>query len=409
MEVINIIPEPIEVNNIKKHKESICPVCRSTNTNVFLNITGVPVHCNLLWETNEDALKAPRSDIILIFCNDCEHIFNSAFDPSLMEYTQQYENSLHFSSVFQGYARELADRLIETYDLHGKSIIEIGCGKGDFLKLICVGGANRGVGFDSSYENVGGTISPDSDITFVKDFYSERYLDYKSDFICCRQVLEHIQYPCDFLTELRKIIGVNDTIVFFEVPNVDYTLNDHGIWDLIYEHRSFFSKNSLACLFNLCGFSICNLTESYNGQFLCIEALPDKSTPHSNNECIANMKMNSDIAKFTEIFWSEIEDWKAKLMTIGQSGQRAVLWGAGSKGVTFLNMVGGRNQIEYVIDINTRKHGKYIPGTGQKIVSPEFLREYRPDIAIVMNPIYKNEIQQTLDQLGLSTRLMLVL
>jgi len=69
----------------------------------------------------------------------------------------------------------------------------------------------------------------------------------------------------------------------------------------------------------------------------------------------------------------------------------------------------GRNQIEYVIDINTRKHGKFIPGTGQKIVPPEFLREYRPDVAIVMNPIYKNEIQQTLDQLGLSTQLMLVL
>lgn len=397
------------INNIIKRKERVCPVCISSNINVFLDIPRVPVHCNLLWETSDDALNAPRSDIILMFCEDCEHIFNSAFDPALMEYTQQYENSLHFSPFFQGYARELADRLIDTYDLHGKSIIEIGCGKGDFLKLICVGGGNRGVGFDSSYENVGGTISPDLDITFVKDFYSERYLNYKSDFICCRQVLEHIQYPYDFLTAIRKMIGNNDTIVFFEVPNVDYTLKDHGIWDLIYEHRSFFSKNSLACLFKSCGFSICNLTETYMGQFLCIEAVPDKSTSNTNTECLANMKTNPDIDKFTEIFWSEIEEWKEKLKNLEQSGHRAVLWGAGSKGVTFLNMVGCRNQIEYVIDINTRKHGKYIPGTGQKIVSPEFLPEYMPHVAILMNPIYKNEIQQTLDDLGLKTRLMLVL
>ena len=68
------------------------------------------------------------------------------------------------------------------------------------------------------------------------------------------------------------------------------------------------------------------------------------------------------------------------------------MWGAGSKGVTFLNMIDSRYQIEYVIDINPRKHGKYIPGTGQKIVSPEFLREYIPDIVIVMNLIYENEI-----------------
>jgi len=397
------------VNNKNTRKESKCPVCRTSNTNVFLEIPKVPVHCNLLWETRDDAISAPRSDIILVFCENCEHIFNYAFDPDLMEYTQQYENSLHFSPVFQGYAKELADRLIETYNLHGKSIIEIGCGKGEFLKLLCERGENQGVGFDSSYENVGEAISPDLDITFVKDFYSERYLNYKSDFICCRQVLEHIQYPCDFLIDLRKMIGDNRTIVFFEVPNVDYTLKDLGIWDLIYEHRSFFSKNSLANLFNSCGFSIINLTETYKNQFLCIEAVPDKFPSHPNIECTASLTKKSDVRKFTEIFWSTIEAWKEKVKIFERSGQRAVLWGAGSKGVTFLNLIGGKDHIESVIDINPRKQGKYIPGTGQKILSPEFLREYRPDVVIVMNPIYKNEIQEILTNLGLSTRMMLVL
>jgi SAM-dependent methyltransferase len=325
-----------------------------------------------------------------------------------MEYTQQYENSLHFSPIFQDFAKELADRLIETYNLHGKSIIEIGCGKGDFLKLLCETGGNRGVGFDSSYENnIGETTRSDSEITFVKDFYSQRYMNYKSDFICCRQVLEHIESPFVFLTDLRKMIGDNGTIVFFEVPNVDYTLKDMGIWDLIYEHRSFFSRNSLSCLFNSCGFSICNLTQTYNGQFLSIEAVPATLSSNPKTDCAASMKMKSEVKKFTGIFWSAIQAWKEKIEMIEQSGQRVVLWGAGSKGVTFLNMIGSR--IEYVIDINPRKLEKYIPGTGQKILSPEFLREYRPDVVIVMNPIYKNEIQQTLDNLVLSTRLMLVL
>lgn len=396
------------MNNKNTRKENICPVCKSSNTDVFLDIPEVPVHCNLLWETSDDALKAPRSDIILMFCEDCEHIFNSAFDPDLMEYTQQYENSLHYSPFFQGYARELADRLIGTYDLHGKNIIEIGCGKGEFLKLLCEMGKNRGVGFDSSYENVGETISPGSDITFIKDFYSERYLDYRADFICCRQVLEHIQYPFEFLTDIRKMIGNNETILFFEVPNIDYTLKDLGIWDLIYEHRSFFGRNSLACLFNSCGFSICNLIETYNGQFLCIEAVPDSAPSNQNTGYCTSLKMKYDVREFTKIFWSTIEIWKTKLKMIERSGQRAVLWGAGSKGVTFLNMVDSINKIEYVIDMNPRKLGKYIPGTGQKILSPEFLREYRPDIVIVMNPIYKNEIQQILNNLGSSARLMLV-
>ncbi|HWQ95763.1 MAG TPA: class I SAM-dependent methyltransferase [Candidatus Methylomirabilis sp.] len=394
--------------NYNTRKESICPVCKSLNIKTFLEIPDVPVHCNLLWETGDDALCAPRSDIVLMFCEDCEHIFNSNFDPNLMEYTQQYENSLHFSPYFQGYAKELADRLIGTYNLHGKSIIEIGCGKGDFLKLLCETGGNRGVGFDSSYENVEEANSSDSEITFIKDFYSMRYLNYESDFICCRQVLEHIQYPYDFMTDLRKMIGSNDTIVFFEVPNVDYTLNHPGIWDLIYEHRSFFSKSSLAFLLKACGFSIYDLTETYNGQFLCIEAVPDNLPPDPNTECLDTVKMGYNVKKFAETFRATIETWQKKMKIMEQSGKKAILWGAGSKGVTFLNMVGKENQIKYVIDINPRKQGKYIPGTGQKILSPEFLREYRPDIAIVMNPIYKNEIQQTLDRSRLLTQLMFV-
>lgn len=399
--------ELIFVNNDNARKER-CPVCNSLKINIFLEIPEVPVHCNLLCETSDEALGIPRSEIILVLCEDCEHIFNYAFDLNLMEYTQKYENSLHFSPYFQDYAKELADRLINTYDLHGKRIIEIGCGKGEFLKLMCEMGGNRGIGFDSSYESAGEEINPESEIIFINDSFSEKYSHHKSDFISCRQVLEHIQYPHDFLTDIRKMIGNNDTRVFFEVPNVDYTLKELGIWDIIYEHRSFFSKNSLAYLFISCGFSICNLTESYKGQFLCIEAFPDKSSPNQNIGSLLEMKNGYNIKKFTETFWDKIKIWQNNLRMFKQMDHKAVLWGGGSKGVTFLNMIGGGNGIEYVIDINPRKHGKFIPGTAQKILSPEFLSKYRPDIVIVMNPIYKNEIQNIITELGLSTRLVFV-
>jgi hypothetical protein len=83
-----------------------------------------------------------------------------------------------------------------------------------------------------------------------------------------------------------------------------------------------------------------------------------------------------------------------------------VVWGGGSKGVTFLNMLKAQHQIEYVVDLNPRKQGKYVAGTGQKIVPPEFLWEYRPDIVIVMNPIYENEIRQMLNELAIEPILM---
>jgi SAM-dependent methyltransferase len=385
-------------------QESRCSVCNSPDMTVFFEIFQVPVYCNLLWSTRDEAIRAPKGDIRLGFCRGCGHIFNLAFNPGLMEYTQDYENSLHFSPRFQGYAESLAARLIERYDLHGKDIIEIGCGKGDFLRLLCELGDNRGVGFDPSYvpEPTGQAIA--EQVTFIQDFYSARYADYKADFICCRHVLEHIQFPRDFLTHVRHSIGDRlGVIVFFEVPNALFTLRDLGIWDLIYEHCSYFSASSLSRLFTSCGFDICSLTERYEGQFLCIEALPSEGlagSPHTPQDDLEGMAR--DVAAFADRYRSKVRVWRRNLEQIAYQGQQAVIWGAGSKGVTFLNALETQGQIVYAVDINPRKQGMYLAGTGQQVVSPEFLRDYQPDVVIVMNPIYDYEIRQTTEGLGLT-------
>ena len=85
-----------------------------------------------------------------------------------------------------------------------------------------------------------------------------------------------------------------------------------------------------------------------------------------------------------------------------------MVWGSGSKGVAFLSSLNVNDAIEYVVDINPYRQGKFMAGTGQRIVSPEFLQEYKPDVAIAMNPVYKSEIRQDLDRLGLSTTVLSV-
>jgi hypothetical protein len=85
--------------------------------------------------------------------------------------------------------------------------------------------------------------------------------------------------------------------------------------------------------------------------------------------------------------------------------ERPVIWGAGSKGVSFLTMLAVDSAIEYAVDVNPFKHGMFIAGTGQLIVAPEFLREYKPDLVVAMNPVYLDEIGRTLSALGVETRL----
>ena len=74
--------------------------------------------------------------------------------------------------------------------------------------------------------------------------------------------------------------------------------------------------------------------------------------------------------------------------------------------MAFLTTLKIQEEIEYAVDVNPHKHGTYMAGTGQKIIAPELLREYNPDVVIVMNPIYCNEIRQDLNKMGLTAELM---
>jgi hypothetical protein len=88
------------------------------------------------------------------------------------------------------------------------------------------------------------------------------------------------------------------------------------------------------------------------------------------------------------------------------TGKKIVVWGGGSKAVAFLATLGLREQIDYVVDINPHKHGKFIPGTGHEVKSPETLRSFQPDAVILMNPIYVNEVGGMLGEMGLSPRIL---
>ena len=113
------------------------------------------------------------------------------------------------------------------------------------------------------------------------------------------------------------------------------------------------------------------------------------------------------IKSFPENYKNKVETYRHKLEKMEAKRQSVVVWGAGSKGVTFLNTF--KNfEIEYVVDINPHKQGMYISGTGQKIMPPEFLKSYKPDVIIIMNPIYKKEILELTNKLGLNTNFLYV-
>ncbi len=385
-----------------------CTACGSENVSELLNIRDVPVHCNMPRQSYEDALRIARGDIRLGFCGDCGHLYNTVFDAGRVEYAPGYENCLLFSPRFERYSRSLAQRLIDQYALREKDVIEIACGSGEFLRLICELGNNRGVGFDPSHTSY--RTSDNLDITVIRDLYSQRYSHYEADLVICRQALEHIQYPLDFLLTLHDaLVKRGDCIVFFEVPNSLFTLKDLGVWDLIYEHCSYFCARSLAQVFFLSGFEVLEIFEAFDDQYLCVIARPTEGESRHIPSIMCNAE--NHIAKhtltFEQNYKEKVRSWSRRLKDITNKNERVVVWGAGSKGITFLNILRSAGGIKHVVDINPRKQGKFIAGTGQMIVSPEFLSRYQPDYIIAMNPIYRDEIDAFIVEKSLPSRLLM--
>jgi SAM-dependent methyltransferase len=384
----------------------ICPNCGAVDLSVFYELQGVPVHSVLLLQTREEALNYPKGDIALAFCETCGFITNAAFDPSLHEYSTGYEATQAFSPTFNEFHLNLANRLVEQHNLRGKEIIEIGCGQGEFLTLLCDLGGNCGIGFDPAYLE-GSSTSPD--VKIIKDFYSEKYSEIHADFICCKMTLEHIHQTAEFIKMIRRSVGdQRDSIVFFQVPDVTRILKECAFWDIYYEHSSYFCPGSLLYLFQNNGFEVIKLSNDYANQYLMIEARPINEINAGLNIIKGIEEFGEEIKISSRSFPERINYWRSYIDANKLKGKKVIVWGAGSKGVAFLSSLHIYTDIEFAVDINPNKEGTYMAGTGQRIVSPGFLRDYEPDIVLLMNPIYQTEVEQKLQSLGLYVEIIAV-
>jgi SAM-dependent methyltransferase len=299
---------------------------------------------------------------------------------------------------------DVAARLVDRYDLRNKHIVEIGCGAGYFLKLLAQKGGNVAVGIDPTVEQECVEEAGAGQVRFIRDFYSEQYANLPADFICCLSVFEHIWDPAGFLRMLRRIIGERGTPIYFEVFNALRAFTAGETWSIHYEQCNYFGLESYSSLFRRCGFRVLEADACYEeAQYLYVEAAPDGGDAGETGiEPEAADSLPAVVARFGERHREKMNTWTTRLRERAARGRRVVVWGSGGKGISFLNMLPTQDNIQYVVDINPDRQGRYIPGSAQKIVPPEFLVEYRPDAIILTNVLYEKEIKSQVAELGVT-------
>ena len=388
-----------------------CPACGEKTLDLFFGEDSVPQNSCLLMDDPESAANFPRGKLDIGFCSHCGFVSNAAFKPGSAEYSQRYEETQGFSPKFMAFAKELAEQWVEDYKLKDKTVLEIGCGKGEFLLEMVKAGTGKCIGIDPGVHPERINDPAAAKVEWIADFYDERYSHIDADVIICRHTLEHIPDVANFMQGIRKAIGDRtDTVVLFELPAIERVLTEIAFWDIYYEHCSYFSLGSLARLFRRTGFEVLELSKEYDDQYLLIAAKP--STIPAQGQALPEEDdmhaLQAGVKHFQSGYTALQKKWRDQLSEVRNSGSKVVIWGSGSKGVSFISNLNLGDELAAAVDINPHKWGKFMVGSNHRIVSPDELPKINPDLVVAMNPIYIEEIGKELDRLGINATLTAV-
>jgi hypothetical protein len=332
----------------------------------------LPVFQNRMFYTQAEARNCIKGDVVLVRDLESGLISNQAFRPELMEYNADYQNEQAFSSVFRTHLEKVSKIILKHFS--DQTLIEVGCGKGYFLEYLHAQGFQI-TGFDPTYEGTNPNVVR---ATFVPG------IGIKADGIILRHVLEHIQNPVGFLNQIREANGGRGKI-YIEVPCFDWICTHRAWFDIFYEHVNYFRISDFQRIFA----KVYESGHTFAGQYIYVVAdLATLTVPHLDK---------ADDFAFPSDFLDTLFNYAEMIRVSGAPNKRhSIIWGGASKGVIFsLLMERAGANIDFVIDINPAKQGKYLAATGIRVSSPaEALPQIKPGSTIfVMNGNYLPEIR----------------
>lgn len=335
----------------------------------------LPVFQNRMFHTAEEAQNCVKGDVVLVRDLETGLIFNQAFHPELLEYDNDYQNEQAVSPVFRAHLDEVTAIIAKYFG--EQTLIEVGCGKGYFLEHLNALGFKI-TGLDPTYEGASSNI--------FKEYFTPK-TGLSADGIILRHVLEHVQNPVQFLRNIADSNGGAGK-VYIEVPCFDWICEHRAWFDVFYEHVNYFRLSDFSRIFG----EVHEAGHIFGGQYLYVVAdLASLRMPLLNE---------SDEFEFPADFLDTVMLYAERIRAQDTDYMRkhpAIIWGGASKGVVFaLFTQRAGAHIDFVIDINPAKQGKYLAATGLQVCSPSDMLEQveQGSTIFVMNGNYLSEIKQ---------------
>jgi SAM-dependent methyltransferase len=314
-------------------------------------------------------------DLEVYQCSGCGLVQLSS-DP--VSYYRDVIRAAAFSEEMKSFRRKQFDDFVRSYNLHGKKVLEIGCGRGEYLSILRQSGVDA-YGLEHLEDSVEKCLKQDLNVLFGF-VESNRYKisHYPFDAFLMLNFLEHLPDPNATLRGIYNNMS-DDAVGLVEVPNFDMILRKKLFSEFMSDHLIYFTKDTLCTTLVINGFNVLECNETWHDYII---------------SAVVRKRQQLDISEFNKSK-SKLVNELNKYISLFED-KKVAIWGASHQAFAVMALANLSGKVKFVVDSAVFKQGKYTPATHIPIVAPETLNSDPVDAVIVMAASYSDEVAMIL-------------
>jgi SAM-dependent methyltransferase len=381
--------------------DAVCRLCSGSRLKLVLDLGLMPPSDRFL---TREQLSQPEKKfpLKLVFCPDCSLVQITETVPPELLFSDAYIYLSSASSELLKHSSDNVHELIKDRGLNqGSFVIEIASNDGYLLKNYVEKGIPV-IGIDPA--KYPAARAKAAGIPTLNAFFTEKIArqlkvqNKLANVVHANNVLAHVDDTNGFVKGIRTILK-DDGIAVIEVPYLKELVNNCEFDTIYHEHLCYFSVTALYKLFRRCGLFINKIKRLsiHGGSLRLYVSKVDRVDSSVDSLLEHECEEKIDQFAFYRDFSNRVQDIKHNLLNllreIKATGKRIVGYGAAAKGTILLNTIGiGPDIVEYIVDRNIHKQGRYVPGQQQPIYSPDRIMEDMPDYVLLLPWNFADEI-----------------
>jgi SAM-dependent methyltransferase len=387
-----------------------CRHCDKELVNTFIDLGSSPPS-NAYLKREAINFTEKYYPLKVLVCHDCWLVQTEDFVGASEMFSEDYAYYSSYSSTWLDHAKKYVNLVISKFNLDSSSnVIEVAANDGYLLQYF----KSKNIScFGIEPTSGPASVAREKGIEVIEDFFGASLANLltsegrSADLILANNVLAHVPDINDFVKGFSILLKPQG-VATFEFPHLLNLIKFNQFDTIYHEHYSYFSFIAVQSIFNFNGLSIFEVQEltTHGGSLRIfvqhIETGKQHISPSVSNLINKETHIGVNTLNYYKDFQFKVEKVKSDFLNFlnqaKKNGKKIVGYGAAAKGNTLMNFADIHNDlIDFIVDKNPVKQGKYMPGSRIPIMAEKLIKEVRPDYVVILPWNLKKEVIQQLN------------